>query len=998
MRLLLLPVSVLLILACAGGGKGDDDGGGDDPPGIFEDQDVDDDGYDYDDDCNDDVASVNPGAQEVCGPGDVDENCNGLADNEDPDLVGGITGYPDRDGYGYGDASTPTTLCEGIAGYTTDASDCDDADPAVHPGATERCDDANVDEDCDGGADNADPEGGEGEFVAYEDADGDGFGTVSGSVCDLVDGWADADGDCDDGDGTINPDADETCDGDDDNCDGAIDENAVDADTWYQDRDRDDYGSDTSQRACAEPTGYTATDGDCDDDDATSHPGGSEVCDDADNDCDGTADDSASDAPTWYVDSDGDTYGTTSGTRVECDRPAGYAANDDDCNDASSAISPADTEICDAGSVDEDCDGVADDADTSVSGRTTWYVDADGDTYGNTSSTRTACDRPVGYITTGGDCNDASATISPAATEVCDTANTDEDCDSRADDSDTSTSAASKFSWYYDYDSDGYGYSLYYTQCDSPGSTYVSSGGDCSQFDGAVSPGGTEACNGRDDDCDSLVDEADPSLVADTWYADLDGDGHGDPAGATAVDCTVPVGYGEPDDCDDADANMHPDAEEGCFDGIDSDCDGIDRCTGTTTADATAHFTDSFTFASSVAFVGDVDGDGVKDLAVADMAEGSFLGGIYLYSGADTGTFTQSDAMVSNTSVGTDVYGYGASWLLVVDDVNGDGIEDLWTGAPRESWVSSSSDGAAYLLDGADLSQIAVISAAETGSSFGISAASLGDWDGDGDEDVMIGAPDAYVSGVYGGVYILDAAQTANGAAVSTVATTRFYSSDGSIQPGGSVCDLGDTDGDGVNDLGLSSEYTDSGYGIVLYTGGVVTGSVDVAGEPRLTGLAFLSCGGGDGDGDGYNDLAVATYDSSFGQHRAYLVPGPFSGSRPVRTAASAVLTGGGGYGTLGQVGMEDVDGDGRAEWIVGSPFEDEGPSREVGKWLALDGGLTGTVTSADAAVVLRGAAVSNELGENWIVGDLEGDGVAEVFVTGTNTYEAWLFSLADLP
>jgi len=80
-------------------------------------------------------------------------------------------------------------------------------------------------------------------------------------------------------------------------------------------------------------------------------------------------------------------------------------------------------------------------------------------------------------------------------------------------------------------------------------------------------------CNGIDDDCDGTVDE-DDAVDALTWYLDDDGDGFGDP-NVSVVACDAPADHLEDDtDCDDADAEVHPAAEEVC-NGIDDDCDGV---------------------------------------------------------------------------------------------------------------------------------------------------------------------------------------------------------------------------------------------------------------------------------------------------------------------------------------------------------------------------------------------------------------------------------------
>ncbi|MEC7946726.1 MAG: putative metal-binding motif-containing protein, partial [Myxococcota bacterium] len=100
-------------------------------------------------DCDDASADVNPGASEVCDALDVDEDCSGAADDADPgvDASTYTDWYPDVDGDGFGDAAaTPSASCDSATGLT-DATDCDDADAAVNPGASEVCD--AIDNDCD---------------------------------------------------------------------------------------------------------------------------------------------------------------------------------------------------------------------------------------------------------------------------------------------------------------------------------------------------------------------------------------------------------------------------------------------------------------------------------------------------------------------------------------------------------------------------------------------------------------------------------------------------------------------------------------------------------------------------------------------------------------------------------------------------------------------------------------------------------------------------------
>ena len=138
---------------------------------------------------------------------------------------------------------------------------------------------------------------------------------------------------------------------------------------------------------------------------------------------------------------------------------SGYVSDKTDCDDGNKNVHPGAAEICDVNDVDEDCNGLADDADPYVSGSgsSTWYLDADGDGYGLATSSRNACDTLTGYAQNANDCDDSSAAINPAAQEICDANNTDEDCDGVSDDDDRSTAAAGKTTYYKDADADAYG-------------------------------------------------------------------------------------------------------------------------------------------------------------------------------------------------------------------------------------------------------------------------------------------------------------------------------------------------------------------------------------------------------------------------------------------------------------------------------------------------------------------------------------------------------------
>jgi hypothetical protein len=104
---------------------------------------------------------------------------------------------------------------------------------------------------------------------------------------------------------------------------------------WYLDYDRDGYGLDetATEATCEPPEDHVLQAGDCDDYNAEVHPDAEEVCDGIDNDCDGDADGGAVDAPTWYPDEDGDSFGDAEGAVESCERPEGYLEFAGDCDD-----------------------------------------------------------------------------------------------------------------------------------------------------------------------------------------------------------------------------------------------------------------------------------------------------------------------------------------------------------------------------------------------------------------------------------------------------------------------------------------------------------------------------------------------------------------------------------------------------------------------------------------------------------------------------------------
>lgn len=275
--------------------------------------------------------------------------------------------------------------------------DCDDEDPTTYPGALELCD--GVDNDCTGAPD--DPVD---HWYWYRDDDGDGHGNPDEEF-DLCTGeapqpgWVETDDDCDDDLGNVYPGAPEHCDGLDEDCSGVADDDLFYTDGW-SDLDGDGFGDPQSPMPWCElerPAGIADNDLDCDDTDPLAFPDSVEVCDGADDDCDGSIDENLPTTIIWR-DLDGDGHGDALSPFEWCEiLPPDGSNLDDDCDDTDAMRFPGNPEVCDG--IDNNCDDL-----------TTNEEDLDGDG-------SFACI----------DCRDDDPTTFPGAVETCD--GSDHDCD-----------------------------------------------------------------------------------------------------------------------------------------------------------------------------------------------------------------------------------------------------------------------------------------------------------------------------------------------------------------------------------------------------------------------------------------------------------------------------------------------------------------------------------------------------------------------------------------
>jgi len=577
--------------------------------------------------------------------------------------------------------------------------------------------------------------------------------------------------------------------------------------TWYADRDGDRWGDDTDvQQACGMPDGaWVAVGGDCNDSDDRMWPGGVELCDGVDNDCDDSVDeDDAADAAVWYIDGDSDGVGSDTVGGTACAVPSGGAAERGDCDDTEPAAAPGLVEVCDG--VDNDCDGATDDLDPDLdlSTATVWYVDEDGDGHGVSDDTIAACSVPDGYAAGAADCDDSNDRVSPGAAEVCDDG-VDNNCDGTRDGcglaGDQSVSAATGTAASAEANA-RFGQSIATADFNGDGVADLLMGGEQADA-GASSDAGaafvvfgpiTGAVSSEDGarfdgpEADGLVGQA---VVA---THDLTGDGLAD----FAVSATDGPGA-------EAQAGVVYLVEGPVTAGRMETLSAAMAWVGPTSGDRAGE---------SLAAQLDLDADGHPDLLVGAYSGGSgpdFAGQVFLLRGPVTGGGSLADA--DHVWDGLDpTSSFGAS-VAAVGDVDGDGFDDFAVGAGRVDRPFSEA-GAAFIFHG-PLSTVPTPAAADewlgvaADDHLGHALAGVGDVDGDGLDDVLVGAYGEDSGGdAAGALYLLTAACGAPGsiAGCPTMFTGPHASALAGLDPAAGR----DVDGDGFSDLliGVQDEDT----------------------------------------------------------------------------------------------------------------------------------------------------------------------------------------------
>lgn len=614
------------------------------------------------------------------------------------------------------------------------------------------------------------------------------------------------------------------------------------------------------------------------------------------------------------------------------------------------------------------------------------------------------------------DCDDGDATVNPAATEICDEADVDEDCDGTADDD----GAEGAVDLYQDLDGDGWGSRVVVHACpDSPGTAVRD--GDCNDAYAEVSPDGTEVCDEADldEDCDGAADDADTDPAGTTsWHADADEDGWGDADVVVSACDPGPGRTWRPGDCADADAAVSPSVVEECEATEDQNCDGrLPDCSisGEITLETSEDVrvlrssTPLGRFGATLARAGDVDGDGREDLWVAatagdaeDAAVG--MGAVHLFLGPLSDGGTVADA-VSSFYADWDGGDFGRS-LAGGGDLDGDGQPDLVVGSTDEGGVRGAfvffavSDG-----DRAGGDADAYFKPGRGSEDPGNHGMLVADWSGDGADDLLLFASGTETVGLCAGPIPSGERSLTECAQIDTpdVNTSRTQA--------GRFLDASDIDGDGVLDLALGApELTSRGPGAAWILLGPLEDGLDVVddADTKLVGADSMQVGcavdvQGDFDGDGLRDLAVGApggeRDGITGG-AALVLSGASRGSVQVEEVATRI------YGDVSsaELGTElrfvgDLNADGAADLAVAAPSELRRTMTE-GAVYFFYGPDQGVYTQGAADLHVVPPHEQAALGSALLGVDLDGDGAEELIMGAPGSEEAedqagvaWLLS-----
>ncbi|SDG90059.1 Por secretion system C-terminal sorting domain-containing protein [Dyadobacter soli] len=389
---------------------------------------------------------------------------------------------------------------------------------------------------------------------------------------------------------------------------------------------------------------------------------------------------------------------------------------------------------------------------------------------------------------------------------------------------------------------------------------------------------------------------------------------------------------------------------------------------------------------SCASSAGDVNGDGYSDLIFGhhgfDSPEENEGGISMLYGSADVLATRYSAKIELNQAearLGTSV--------AIAGDINGDGFSDVIVGSPQYDFGQYNEGTATVYLGTANgLSGVpTTLQRNQESSGFGISVASAGDVNGDGYDDVIVGAPFYNNGEAFEGAAFLY--YGSNGGIIN--APVLLEKDQAFAFFGISVSAAGDVNGDGYDDLlvgatGFNNGQTGEG-GVFLYLGsasGINTNStatleMDQAGA----GFGFPVSSAGDVNGDGFADVVVGAtqYDNGeTDEGAAFVFHGSAAGiiTTPARMLESNQTNSDFGI-TVARAG--DVNGDGFSDILIGAPNYDDGESNE-GNVFVYHGSATGIAALPNRVLQFNQAGASFG-GSVASAGDVNSDGYSDVII-----------------